>query len=116
MSDKFDCLFTLQQILIERFTAIPASGYNLPAAQTFQTLVLTANVNSLDDGMYAIIKPFYEPLSSKFRTCVQTLNGSIENATGLALPVRAGPPASDRMSAFMGCFADGMFRRSQVGS
>lgn len=71
---KSDCLFTLQQLLIERFTTL-ASGTNLSAAQTFHNLALTAN--NIDDGFYALIKPFYEPLTGTFLSKFRALNESI---------------------------------------
>jgi hypothetical protein len=72
---KADCHFSLQQILINQFTTLVASGTNLSAAQTFHNLALTAN--NIDDGIYAQIKPFYEPLTGTFLSKVQALNDSI---------------------------------------
>jgi hypothetical protein len=73
---KLDCQFSLQQILINQFTTLVASG-NQTAAQTFHNLALTADNNSFDDGFYARIKPFYEPVTSAFLSNVKTLNDSI---------------------------------------
>jgi hypothetical protein len=74
---KLDCHFSLQQILINQFTTLVASGTNLSAAQTFHSLALTADNNSFDDGFYARIKPFYEPVTSAFLSNVKTLDDSI---------------------------------------
>jgi hypothetical protein len=77
MSSKLDCLFTLKQLLNDRFTKLAVS--NAPAAQTFQSLVLTAD--NIDDGYYSIIKPFYEPVTATFQSKVQALNDSIVGGT-----------------------------------
>ena len=70
-------LFSIQALLNDRFNTIFASGANLPAAQTFQNLVLTASNDSLDSGMYATIKPFYAPLTPTFQLKVKELNDAI---------------------------------------
>jgi hypothetical protein len=74
---KLDCHFTLQQLLLHRFNTIVASGTNLSAAQTFHNLALTASNDSFEDGFYAQIKPFYEPLTGTFLSKVKALNDSI---------------------------------------
>ena len=74
---KADCLFTLQQLLLHQFNTIVASGTNLSAARTFHNLALTADNHSFDDGIYAQLQSFYEPVSSSFLSNVKTLNDSI---------------------------------------
>jgi hypothetical protein len=75
MSTKIDCLVYLKSKLENEFTKLVASGSNLPAAQTIHRLVNTAD--TIDDGLFAQIEPFYEPLTSKFLSTVQTLNNAI---------------------------------------
>jgi hypothetical protein len=75
MSNKIDCIFSLKSQLNYRFTELVASGTNLPAAQKLQSLIGTAD--NIDDGFYAEIKPFYEPLTAAFLSSVQTLNDAI---------------------------------------
>jgi hypothetical protein len=70
---KLDCLFSLKQKLNDNFTKLAAS--NAPAAQTFQRLLLAAD--NIDDGFYAQIKPFYDPLTAAFLSKTQALNDSI---------------------------------------
>jgi hypothetical protein len=75
---KIDCLFSLQSLLLNRFNTIVASGTNVSAAKSFHNLALTASNHSFDDGLYAQIKPFYEPVTGTFLSKVQALNASIE--------------------------------------
>ena len=74
---KLDCLFSLQNILLHQFNTIVASGTNLSAARTFHNLALTADNHSLDDGIYAQIKGFYEPVTGTFLSKVKAINDSI---------------------------------------
>jgi hypothetical protein len=53
---KLDCLFTLQQLLLERFTTLFASGTNLSAARTFHNLALTADNHSFGDELTERLK------------------------------------------------------------
>jgi hypothetical protein len=74
---KIDCLFSLQQLLLHQFNTIVATGTNLSAAQTFHNLAMTADNHSFDDGMWAQLQSFYEPVSSSFLSNVKSLNDSI---------------------------------------
>ena len=74
---KIDCIFSLQSLLLNRFNTIVASGTNVSAAKSFHNLALTASNHSFDDGLYAQIKPFYEPLTGAFLSKVKALNDAI---------------------------------------
>jgi hypothetical protein len=74
---KLDCLFSLQQLLLHQFNTIVASGTNLSAARTFHNLALTADNHSFDDGIYAQLKSFYEPLTGTLLSKVAALNEAI---------------------------------------
>ena len=78
MSSKLDCLHTLQQLLFHRFNTTLGNGTDVSAAKRFHNLALTASNHSFDDGLYAQIKPFYEPVTGAFLSKVQALNASIE--------------------------------------
>jgi hypothetical protein len=81
---KIDCQYSLQQILMNQFTTLVASG-NETAAQTFHNLALTADNISFDDGFWNQIKSFYEPVSGTFLSKVKAINDSI---------VAGAPPAN----------------------
>jgi hypothetical protein len=83
MSTKIDCLVYLKSTLENQFTKLTTGDSpNLPAAQNVQRLVTTAH--SIDDGFFAQIKPFYEPITPKFMLLVRNLNDSIINGTATA--------------------------------
>jgi hypothetical protein len=76
MSTKIDCLVYLKSKLANEFTKLTTGDTpNLPAAQTIQRLVTTAH--GIDDGYFAIIASFYEPITPKFMLTVQTLNEAV---------------------------------------
>ena len=80
MSSKLDCLHTLQQLLFHRFNTTVGSGTDLATTQTFYNLAMTASNDSFSDGLYAQIKPFFEPLLTwTFLFKVKELNDSVEN-------------------------------------
>jgi len=79
-TSKIDCIFTLQNLLINRVTTLFASGDNLSAAQAFQNLVLTVTAAGLD-GFYAQISQYYEPLTGTFLSKVQALNDLIQSGS-----------------------------------
>jgi hypothetical protein len=78
MSSKLDCLHTLQQLLFHRFNTAVGSATDLAATQTFYNLAMTASNDSLSDGIYALIGPFFEPVSGAFLSKVKALNDAIE--------------------------------------
>jgi hypothetical protein len=75
---KIDCIFSLQNILLHQLNTIVASGTNLSAAQTFHKLAMTADNHSFDDGMWAQVRNFYDPLTRTFLSNVQEINAAIE--------------------------------------
>src|SRR5260370_38580869 len=76
MSTKIDCVTYIKSTLTPAFTK-PTVGPspNIPAAQSIQRLVLSAE--SISDGYFAKIEPFFEPVSPKFMLMVKVLNEAI---------------------------------------
>jgi hypothetical protein len=83
MSTKIDCVTYLKSTLTTAFTK-PTVGPspNIPAAQRIQHLVLSAE--SISDGYFAKIEPFFEPVSPKFMLMVKVLNEAIISGSSSA--------------------------------
>jgi hypothetical protein len=83
MSTKIDCVTYLKSTLTTAFTK-PTVGPspNIPAAQRIQRLVLSAE--SISDGYFAKIEPFFEPVSPKFMLMVKVLNEAIISGSSSA--------------------------------
>jgi hypothetical protein len=83
LMSKIDCLSYLKSTLENQFTKLTTGDTpNLPAAQNVQRLVTTAH--GIDDGFFAHIEPFYDPVTPKFMLLVSNLNYSIINGTATA--------------------------------